>query len=109
MVHFDAKGIEIERINAFKNDIRTKFNLPGEYKNRRPNRGMEGLASSLDEKILVGIMQSTLYNPSKKVKKLNLTRIVSINPKTGETAQYLYKQEKAQNSNSGIVAIGKNT
>ena len=109
MVHFDAKGIEIERINAFKNDIRTKFNLPGEYKNRRPNRGMEGLASSLDEKTLVGIMQSTLYNPSKKVKKLNLTRIVSINPKTGETAQYLYKQEKAQNSNSGIVAIGKNT
>lgn len=109
MVHFDAQGIELERINAFENDKRTKVNLPAEYKNRRPNRGMEGLASSLDEKLLVGIMQSTLYNPSKKVKKLNLIRIVSINPKNGKTAQYLYKQEKAQNSNSGIVASGENT
>ena len=52
MVHFDAQGIELERINAFENDKRTKVNLPAEYKNRRPNRGMEGLASSLDENYL---------------------------------------------------------
>jgi hypothetical protein len=68
---------------------------------------MEGLTITPDEKTLVGIMQSTMYNPSKKVKKSNITRIVAINPKTGETAQYLYKQEKAQNANSAISAISK--
>ena len=108
MVHFDKDGNEIGRINAFTNDKRVKVNLPAEYANRRANRGMEGLAVTLDETTLVGIMQSTMYNPSKKVKKLDITRIVTINPKTGKTAQFLYKQNKAQNSNSGIVAVGKN-
>lgn len=108
MVHFDKDGNEIERINAFKNDDRVKVNLPSEYSNRRANRGMEGLAVTLDESTLVGIMQSTMYNPTKEVKKLDVTRIVAINPKTGKTAQYLYKQNKAQNSNSGIVAVEEN-
>jgi hypothetical protein len=107
IVHFDKDGIEIERINAFKTDTRGTIKLPQEFANRRPNRGMEGLTITPDEKTLVGIMQSTMYNPSKKVKKSNITRIVAINPKTGETAQYLYKQEKAQNANSAISAISK--
>jgi hypothetical protein len=107
IVHFDKDGIEIERINAFKTDTRGTIKLPQEFAYRRPNRGMEGLTITPDEKTLVGIMQSTMYNPSKKVKKSNITRIVAINPKTGETAQYLYKQEKAQNANSAISAISK--
>ena len=105
MVHFDQNGVEIERINAFPHDKRTKINLPAEFANRRPNRGMEGLTITPDESTLVGIMQSTMYNPDKKVKKLNLVRIVTVNLESGKIGQYLYKQEKAQNSNSGIAAL----
>ncbi|WP_321469198.1 esterase-like activity of phytase family protein [Halarcobacter sp.] len=108
IVHFNQNGKEIERINAFTNDKRVKYNLPQEFENRRANRGMEGLTITPDESTLVGIMQSTMYNPSKKVKDLDLTRIVTINPSTGKTAQYLYKQDKNQNSNSGIASIGDN-
>ncbi len=108
IVHFDQNGKELERINAFTKDKRVKYNLPQEFENRRANRGMEGLTITPDESTLVGIMQSTMYNPSKKVKDLDLTRIVTINPSTGKTAQYLYKQDKNQNSNSGIASIGDN-
>ncbi|KZN30556.1 hypothetical protein N480_06245 [Pseudoalteromonas luteoviolacea S2607] len=105
IVHFDAEGKEIERINAFKNDERVSLHLPQEFSNRRANRGMEGLAITPDEKKLIGIMQSTMYNPDKAVKSLDVTRIVTIDLETRQISQYLYKQEKAQNSNSGIVAL----
>ena len=105
IVHFDANGVEIERINPFSGDERAVKFLPAEFAKRRPNRGMEGLAITPDEKTLVGIMQSTMYNPSKAVKKLDITRIVTVNLETNEVAQYLYRQEKAQNANSGIVAL----
>lgn len=109
MVHFDSNGQEIGRINAFANDSRNIQTLPAEYGNRRANRGMEGLAITPDETTLVGVMQSTMYNPSSAVKALDITRIVAINTQTGETKQYLYKQEKAQNSNSEIVALSNDT
>ncbi|WP_370978304.1 esterase-like activity of phytase family protein [Agaribacterium sp. ZY112] len=105
MVHFAADGTEIGRINAFAGDDRVSFNLPAEFANRRANRGMEGLAITPDEKTLVGIMQSTMYNPSSAVKALDIVRIVTINTETGSVAQYLYKQEKTQNSQSGIFAL----
>lgn len=105
IVHFDKNGVEIGRINAFAHDDRTHINLPAEFANRRPNRGMEGLAITPDESTLVGIMQSTMYNPDKKVKNLNVARIVTVDLKSGSVGQYLYKQEKPQNSNSGIAAL----
>ncbi len=105
IVHFDAEGKEIGRINPFVNDTRTQLNLPAEFANRRANRGMEGLAITPDQTTLVGIMQSTMYNPSSAVKNLDITRIVTVNLKKGEIGQYLYKQDKAQNSNSEIVAL----
>ncbi|WP_296403784.1 esterase-like activity of phytase family protein [Psychrobacter sp.] len=112
LVHFDANGREINRINAFESDERNnviingkKILLPGEFANRRANRGMEGLTITPDQTTLVGIMQSTLANPDKAVTKQNITRIVTVNLKTGDIGQYLYKQEKAENSNSGIVAL----
>src|SRR5690606_3899051 len=49
IVHFDAEGEEIERINAFTSDTRTIYNLPAEFANRRANRGMEGLTVTPDE------------------------------------------------------------
>jgi len=105
IVHFNADGIEIGRINAFNGDTRNTFTLPAEFANRRANRGMEGLAVTPDENTLVGIMQSTMYNPSKAVKVNNMVRIVTINLTDGSVSQYLYKQEKTQNSQSGIVAL----
>lgn len=112
IVHYDANGVEIDRINAFSQDDRNtiKINgktirLPAEFAKRRANRGMEGLAITSDQTTLVGIMQSSMDNPDKSGRKTDLTRIVTVNLKTGKVAQYLYRQQKAQNSNSGIVAI----
>ena len=105
IVHFDAEGQEIDRINPFAADARVSTSLPAEFGNRRANRGMEGLAITPDEKTLIGIMQSTMYNPDKSVKDLDLTRIVTIDIESGEISQYLYRQEKNQNSNSEIVAL----
>ena len=109
MVHFDALGKEIGRINAFADDTRNIHTLPAEFKNRRANRGMEGLTITPDQKTLVGIMQSTMYNPSSAVKTLDITRIVTVNIEDGTVGQYLYKQEKAANSNSEIVALSNDT
>jgi hypothetical protein len=105
MVHFNAEGVEIGRINAFSNDARNTFTLPAEFANRRANRGMEGLTITPDETTLVGIMQSTMYNPSSAVKVNDIVRLVTVNLINGEVSQYLYKQEKTQNSQSGIVAL----
>jgi hypothetical protein len=105
IVHFNAEGVEIGRINAFTADTRNTFTLPAEFANRRANRGMEGLTVTPDETTLVGIMQSTMYNPSSAVKVNNIVRIVAVNLTDGSISQYLYKQEKTQNSQSGIVAL----
>ena len=68
MVHFDATGKEIGRINAFSSDARNIYTLPAEFANRRANRGMEGLTITPDQKTLVGIMQSTMDNPNSTVR-----------------------------------------
>ncbi len=108
IVHFDANGKEIERINAFANDTRSKCKLPAEFAKRRPNRGMEGIAITPDQKTLVGIMQSTMDNP-KAVRKSDITRIVSVDLETCKSKQYLYRQVKTQNANSAIVALSNDT
>jgi hypothetical protein len=108
IVHYDADGKEIGRINPFRDDTRTMINLPAEFANRRANRGMEGLTITPDQTTLVGIMQSTIYNPSSAVKNLDITRIVTINLNNGHIGQYLYKQDKTQNSNSEIMALSNN-
>lgn len=108
IVHFSKDGIELERISPL--GVKTgDRHLPAVYERRRPNRGMEGLAITPNEKTLVGIMQSTLYNPSKKeANNTVLTRIVTFDLKTAATKEYLYIQDKAWNANSEIAAISKN-
>lgn len=111
IVHFNAEGVEIDRINAYEEDTRRKSNylLPAEFANRRQNRGMEGLTVSPDQKVLYGIMQSTMSNPDVSVTKSDLTRIVAIHLEHGEIAQYLYQQEggKKVHSNTAIVALNE--
>ncbi|MFN4117252.1 esterase-like activity of phytase family protein [Acidovorax sp.] len=111
MVHFDASGKEIGRINPFAADPRNRAGrmLPPELARRWPNRGMEGLAITPDGKTLVGIMQSNLYNPTSAIGSINLTRIVTVHLETGARAQYLYKQDAAGLANSDIVALSATT
>lgn len=117
IVHYDANGRELERINAFtqgEGASTFKVNgklitLPAEFKNRRANRGMEGLTVTPDNKYLVGIMQSAMENPNKDTKKSTLTRIVRIELATGNIEQFVYQQNPESDSNSGIVAIDKDT
>ncbi len=109
IIHYSANGTEIERISPVGVDTGTR-KLPAVLKRRRPNRGMEGLTITPDEKMLVGIMQSSLYNPSKAdVANPTLTRIVTFDITTAETKQYLYRQEKEWNANSEITAIDNHT
>ena len=49
IVHFDSNGVEIGRINAFKDDSRDVYHLPAVFQHRRANRGLEGLAIPPDE------------------------------------------------------------
>lgn len=105
IVHFSKKGVELERISPY--GITTNGRkIPAVLANRRANRGMEGLAKTPDEKYLVGIMQSTLYNPSKKeVVNNRLIRIVKFELATGKIWQYLYQQNKETDSCCGITAL----
>ena len=59
IVHFDANGKEVERINPFAADPRNKAGrlLPAELSTRWPNRGMEGLTITPDGKTLVALLQ----------------------------------------------------
>lgn len=105
IVHFSKEGVELERISP--KGIQTQGRkLPAVFAKRRANRGMEGLALTPDGKKLVGIMQSTMNNPSKKeATNQTLTRIVTFDLTTGKTQQYLYRQNADGLSNSEIRAL----
>jgi 2',3'-cyclic-nucleotide 2'-phosphodiesterase (5'-nucleotidase family) len=108
LVHFDAQGNTIERVNAFGNGLGGR-SLPQVFAKRWANRGMEGLTITPSGK-LVGIMQSRLYNPSSALAtNTRLTRILLFDPVTAATEQYIYMQELSNGSNSGIVAISDTT
>ena len=105
IVHFSSEGKELERISPYGMTTNGR-KIPAVLSRRRANRGMEGLAKTLDEKFLVGIMQSTLHNPSKKeIVNNRLIRIVKFELATGKTWQYLYQQNKETDSCCGITAL----
>ena len=107
MVHYSAEGIELERVSPYGIDT-GKRKLPAVFAKRRSNRGMEGLTVMPNQKTLVGIMQSTIYNPSKKeVVNQNIVRIVTFNTQTAKTKQYLYLQDEGTDSCSGITALNE--
>lgn len=112
LVHYDAKGVEIERINAFANDERNNVMvegkpilLPTEFTKRRANRGMEALTITPDQTTLVGIIESSMDNPDKSGRLSSLVRMVTINLVSGQIAQYLYRLDHAAHVTSGIVAL----
>ena len=112
LVHYDANGVEIARINAFANDERNNVMvegkpilLPTEFTKRRANRGMEALTITPDQTTLVGIMESSMDNPDKSGRLSSLVRMVTINLVSGQIAQYLYRLDNAAHVTSGIVAL----
>ncbi|NIJ54524.1 esterase-like activity of phytase family protein [Dyadobacter arcticus] len=110
LVHFDAMGNTIERINPFGNGKGGRT-IPLVFAKRRPNRGMEGLAITPDGKTLVGIMQFPLYNPSSAAIAGSLvTRILAYDIASGKSKEYVYLIEKANlQANSEIAAISNTT
>ncbi|KIC64350.1 esterase-like activity of phytase family protein [Chryseobacterium taiwanense] len=93
IVHYSADGVELERISPISVNTGTR-KLPAVFAKRRPNRGMEGMCMTPDGKMLVGTMQSTMYVPTKALAtNTTLTRIVTFDLATGQTKQYLYKQD----------------
>jgi hypothetical protein len=110
LVHFDATGKTIERINPFGNGKGGR-KIPLVFAKRRPNRGMEGLTITPDGKTLVGIMQFPLFNPSSPAITGSLvTRILAYDIASGESKQYVYLIDKANlQANSEIAAISNTT
>ena len=114
LVHYDANGVEIARINAFANDKRNNvivngkpILLPTEFTKRRANRGMEALTITPNQSTLVGIMESSMDNPDELGRLSSLVRIITIHLVSGKIAQYLYRLDKAEHVTSGIVAINE--
>lgn len=112
LIHYDADGVEIARINAFISDERNNvivngkpILLPAEFTKRRANRGMEALTITPDQTTLVGIMESSMDNPDESGCLSSLVRIVTINLISGQVVQYLYRLDNAKHVASGIVAI----
>ena len=112
LVHYDADGLEIERINPFASDERNNVMidgkpvlLPMEFTKRRTNRGMEALTITPDQTTLVGIIESSMDNPDKSGRGSSLTRIITINLNSGQIAQYLYRLDVAEHVVSGLVAL----
>ena len=105
IVHFDRNGIELERMSP-RGVHTTGRRLPAVLGHLRPNRGMEGITTTPSNRVLVGIMQSALYNPSKQaVVNKSVTRILMFDLATGKTKQYLYQQGGDFWKNSEIRAI----
>lgn len=110
IVHFDATGRTLERINPFGSGTGGR-RIPSVFATRRANRGMEGLTITPDGKTLVGIMQFPLYNPSAAAVSGSLvTRILTFDIATGATNQFVYLIERANlQANSEITAITNTT
>lgn len=112
LVHYNAEGVEIARINAFASDERNNVMindkpilLPTELTKRRANRGMEALTITPDQTTLVGVIESSLDNPDESGRISDVVRIVTIDLTSGKIAQYLYRLDKAVHVTSGIVAL----
>lgn len=110
IVHFDANGKTLERINPFGNGTGGR-KIPAVFATRRANRGMEGLTITPDGKTLVGIMQSPMFNPSKTAVTGSLViRILTFDIASGATKQYVYLMDNASLTGvSEIFALSNTT
>ena len=104
LLHVDATGRTIERINPFSGSR----SLPAVMVHRRPNRGIEGLAVTPDQRQLVGVFETPLDNPKAAGRASRITRIFTFDPATGHTRQFAYVLEKVGVTHNGLAAISSN-
>lgn len=110
IVHFDASGRTIERINPFGTGTGGR-KIPLVFAKRKPNRGMEGLTITPDGKTLVGMMQSPMLNPTKAAGAAStILRILTFDIASGNTKQYAYLMDNISLTGvSDIVAVNATT
>ena len=109
IVHFDATGRTIERINPFGTGTGGRT-IPAVFAFRRANRGMEGLAITPDGSTLVGAMQNPLDNPTAAIGRLsNANRILSFNIASGATKTFVYEVDAVGNFVCEIQALTATT
>ncbi|MBO4403896.1 MAG: esterase-like activity of phytase family protein [Treponema sp.] len=105
IAHYSKDGIELERMSPFGMTTKGR-KIPAVFAKRRANRGMEGLTKTPDEKYLVGIMQSTMFNPSKsEIVNKRVVRILKFELATGNCQTFLYQQNEETDSCCGIEAL----
>ncbi|MGW4353983.1 esterase-like activity of phytase family protein [Nocardia sp. NPDC004582] len=105
MVHFDAKGAELERLAPGRG-------LPKELAFRTPNQGMEGLTVTPDGSTLVGVIQSALNSPGvTNARETPVTRIVTVDLKTKAVKEFALPLEspKEKLAVSEITALSNTT
>ncbi|WP_339381232.1 esterase-like activity of phytase family protein [Nocardia jejuensis] len=105
IVHFDAKGSELERLAPGRG-------LPQELSLRTPNQGMEGLTVTPDGSTLVGIVQSGLNTPGvTSAREVPMTRIVTVDLKSRAVKEFAYPLEnpKEKLAVSEITALSNTT
>ncbi|GAB0104234.1 hypothetical protein JMUB6875_32080 [Nocardia sp. JMUB6875] len=105
LVHFDAKGSELERLAPGRG-------LPKELSFRTPNQGMEGLTVTPDGNTLVGVIQSALSEPGvTNSKETPVTRIVTVDLKTKAVKEFALPLEdpKQKLAVSEITALSPTT
>ncbi|HEY4129896.1 MAG TPA: esterase-like activity of phytase family protein [Gemmatimonadaceae bacterium] len=109
IVHFDAMGKTIERINPFGTGTGGR-KIPTVFALRRPNRGMEGIAITPDNTTLVGAMQSPLNNPTQAIGAAsNANRILVFDIASGARKQYVYETDAVGNYLNEIFALTATT
>ncbi|WP_433600636.1 esterase-like activity of phytase family protein [Nocardia sp. CA-135953] len=107
LVHFDAKGGELERFGPGSG-------LPKELSLRTPNQGMEGLTITPDGGTLVGVVQSGLNTPGLggSAKDVPMTRIVTVDLKTKAVKEFvlpLQDPKTTKVADSEITALSATT
>lgn len=109
IVHFDASGRTIERMNPFGTGTGGR-KIPLVFALRRANRGMEGLAITPDGGTLIGAMQNPLDNPTAAIGRTsNANRILSFNIANGTSKQFVYEADAVGNFISEIQALSATT
>ncbi|WPU96322.1 esterase-like activity of phytase family protein [Mucilaginibacter sabulilitoris] len=110
IVHFDASGKTLERINPFGTGTGGR-KIPLVFAKRKPNRGMEGLTITPDGKTLIGMMQSPMLNPTKAAaSNSTILRILTFDIQSGATKQYAYVMDNVTLTGvSDIVAVNSTT
>lgn len=105
IVHFDASGRTLERMNPFGTGTGGR-RIPLVFAKRRANRGMEGLAITIDGKTLLGGMQNSLDNPTSAIGRLsNANRLLAVDVVSGATRQYVYEVDAVGNYISEVQAL----